>query len=192
MPLVIPGVFILPYTDRNIRTMLTLLMEGDEQAARQILDYYKKELGFFASGLKIVANILTDYMFLCPSRRAVRELASNPTLTQSTYEYYFDYNIPGPVALVLGTYHVSEVFYVFQQSIKELTRNDKYICDAFGSYWRNMAVSGNPNIGQYIPTGWNPYGIGNIVQSINYPVTGLNHDKVRQDRCLFWDEMLFW
>ena len=66
----------------------------------------------------------------------------------NVYSYYFDHPEPWPEHPQFGTFHTSEVPYVFD-TLKTVghpfTSEDDKISDRMSSYWVNFAKTGNPN-----------------------------------------------
>jgi para-nitrobenzyl esterase len=74
--------------------------------------------------------------------------ANQVKLSGKVHTYFFDRSIPWPEHPEFGTFHTSEVAYVFGNL--ELTRHpfgsiDQQVSDAVSSYWMNFAASGDPN-----------------------------------------------
>ena len=74
--------------------------------------------------------------------------ANQAKLGRKVYTYFFDRPIPWPEHPEFGTFHTSEVPYVFENL--EFTRHpfdsiDQQVSDAVSSYWMNFAASGDPN-----------------------------------------------
>ena len=64
------------------------------------------------------------------------------------YSYYFDHPEPWPQYPQFGTFHTSEVPYVFDTLYTvehPFTAEDQSISDQMSSYWTNFAKTGNPN-----------------------------------------------
>jgi para-nitrobenzyl esterase len=64
------------------------------------------------------------------------------------YSYYFDHPEPWPEHPQFGTFHTSEVPYVFNTLNTvghPFTAEDDKISDRMSSYWANFAKTGNPN-----------------------------------------------
>jgi para-nitrobenzyl esterase len=76
--------------------------------------------------------------------------AKNRAATARTkvYTYYWDHPEPGPNKNVFGTFHTSEVPYVFNSlrlSDRPWEPADREIAQMMTSYWANFAANGDPN-----------------------------------------------
>ena len=64
------------------------------------------------------------------------------------FVYYFSRVPPGPEGARLGSYHASEIRYVFDnlsQIDRPWTDVDRQLADTMSSYWVNFATTGDPN-----------------------------------------------
>lgn len=62
--------------------------------------------------------------------------------------YFWNHVLPGPDAARYGTFHTSEVPYVFNSldySDRPFTDDDRKIADMVSSYWARFAATGDPN-----------------------------------------------
>jgi para-nitrobenzyl esterase len=90
------------------------------------------------------------------------------------YLYYFNRVPPGPGGERYGSYHASEISYVFG-TMRRAEPIDVKLSDTMSSYWVNFATSGNPN-GAGLPP-WPAYdqkkdlamGLGDKVAPIPVP-----------------------
>jgi para-nitrobenzyl esterase len=64
-----------------------------------------------------------------------------------TYLYYFSRVPPGPTSAQYGSYHASEIAYVFQNLLppRPWEDADRKLSDAMSTYWVNFATTGDPN-----------------------------------------------
>lgn len=91
----------------------------------------------------------TDGIFVCPARRATRDLAQYVTV----YAYEFnDENAPAPkipnLDFPLGAYHGADVQYLLNRigiPAPQFTPDQMLLSEAMISYWTHFAKNGNPN-----------------------------------------------
>lgn len=70
------------------------------------------------------------------------------------YPYLYEHVYPGPESAIFGTFHTSEVPYVFgilDQQGRPFTAEDRRISDEMQAYWLNFMRTGDPN-GNGLPT----------------------------------------
>ncbi len=61
------------------------------------------------------------------------------------YLYYFSKKPPGPFGERMGSFHASEIQYVFGTLGPAATDEDRKLSAQMGDYWTNFIASGNPN-----------------------------------------------
>jgi len=112
-------------------------------------------------------TILRDVMFLCPSRRVVRALASQNV---PAYLYHWAYHGDWIEDPILGDYHSSELEFVFDNAwppiIHTFSPRDQAMSDIMSEYWTNFAKTQNPNL----PMNW----ASNVTWPLFDNETGLN------------------
>ena len=86
-----------------------------------------------------------DFLFGWEMRTWVR--ASTKTGKSKAYLYYFSRVPPGPTSAQYGSYHASEIAYVFQNLLppRPWEDTDRKLSDAMSSYWVNFATTHDPN-----------------------------------------------
>jgi para-nitrobenzyl esterase len=70
------------------------------------------------------------------------------TAKTKAYTYYWNHADPGPDEKRYGSFHTSEVPYVFNtldKSSRPWTAEDHKIAETLGAYWANFAANGDPN-----------------------------------------------
>lgn len=143
------------FTDDDVDRILTDLASYNAQwpadAKDKILAAYprSKYKEFLGTNVARVADVASDMIFTCGSRRAVRELTRKGV---DVYFYHFEHHFAkfksikscGPAVFGLcGVYHGSELGFVWQKEHK--TDADKQMTKDFAFYWINLAKYGNPN-----------------------------------------------
>jgi len=98
--------------------------------------------------------LLRDYAFVCEARRALRALVTGGV---RAWQYKFDYKLRWPESqeLGLGTYHTSELPFVFRhawpQGLRHFDAEEWAIADLFNTFWGNFAGTADPNVGAQTP-----------------------------------------
>jgi len=133
-------------------------------------------------------HLMTDYVFTCSTRRAVRLVSQK----QDVHAYLFDYR-SGLAEKIVGDAHATELVYVFGKPfvLLEFTEKDRQISAMFHHYWTNMIKTHDPNNAKENPqptyVNWVPYKKDSEYLNIQDPKTtdiGLDyHSK----ECDFWD-----
>ena len=98
--------------------------------------------------LKSFRDVFTDSFFIGPTRGLVRAVSKSGG---KAYMYHFTMAIPSP-APDLGTYHTSEIAFVFDDIARvkntfQVPFEEKHqaLADTMSAYWVQFAKTGNPN-----------------------------------------------
>jgi para-nitrobenzyl esterase len=149
----------------------------------------KKEYNWTNPELKqrdLYSRLMTDYIFACPSRRAIR--ANN--VKNTTWEYQWDYR-SGIAEKLIGDGHATEIVYVFQHPwvLAEFTPKDRQIASMLKHYWLNFIKNHDPN-SQSKPAypNWLPYKADYEYLLINDPTTTRMEVDLDPETCDFWDQ----
>lgn len=170
-------------TVTDLRNALKLVV-NDDAKIDQILAKYP--ISDYGSPRLTLDAIVTDRIFYCPSRTAVRLIA--PQQPQ-TYFYQFTHVLSAFPSM--GSFHGLELPFVFH-SVSNITAlklkgKEKKLTDNMTAYWTNFAKTGDPNGGK-LPN-WPVYtndGDKNIVLDNKIKTnTGL-----RKDFCDFLSQLL--
>jgi para-nitrobenzyl esterase len=139
------------------------------------------------SGAHSLGQEITDAIFTCPSRRAARAAVANQT--EPVFRYLWTHVTPyaGGVLALGGTFHASEIPYVFGNFGAVLYSPmpaESVLSQQMGGYWANFAATGNPN-GTGLPT-WNQFDptADNLLQ-LDTPVANIS--GFEGAGCDFWD-----
>lgn len=135
------------------------------------------------------SRFMTDYIFVCPTRRAIRaNIPLNPT-----WEYQFAYR-NGLVEKLIGDAHAAELVYVFQHpwALGEFTPKDRALALLMKNYWVNFIKDFNPNANtnpKPKPSypNWLPYKADAEYLVIEDPDTTHMDTDLHGSFCGFWD-----
>ena len=130
------------------------------------------------TGERCAAQFVTDEIFYCSTRRAVRAVVASG---QPAYVYRFDYPIPSLEYDLFGDYHASEVQYVFGK--EEAVGSN--MSASMMAYWTNFAKAGTPN-GGGTPLAWPAYDAASDTILLLDTTTTTASD-ISTDVCDFWD-----
>jgi para-nitrobenzyl esterase len=132
--------------------------------------------------------LIADYSFVCGTRHFLRLIG--PTTTEKQYLYHFDHTPCSPVPN-WGVYHSSEIDFVYDTPsgcAVKFSPADETFAKQLGTWWSNMATSGNPNTPKTSTQNWPTYdATGDQDLYLN------NQFKVetgrRKSYCDFWDSV---
>ncbi len=114
--------------------------------ASQVLNEYP--ISQYGTGRDAYVALTTDLKFVCGARSAARAAAKGQT--EPVYRYVYTHALDNGSAAVkaLGPYHGTELAFVFDH-LNILgyvpTPAESALAKSFGSYWRNLGVTGSPN-----------------------------------------------
>ncbi|WP_437963494.1 carboxylesterase family protein [Sorangium sp. So ce260] len=140
----------------------------------------------YGSAQAAATAALGDAMFVCPTRRAARAIASGGA---PTYLYHFTYAPQGTIlGDGLGSFHSAEIRYVFGNPgmlIPEpLTEEELGMSQAIAGYWSRHAESGDPNGENAVE--WPTYD-AETDENIVLDVTISQQAGLKKDLCDAWD-----
>lgn len=132
--------------------------------------------------------ILTDYFFLCSTRRTVRSVNDNGNVA---YIYRFDYQGDFIADDFLGDYHTAELEFVFDnpKAKHKWTLNDTEISQVIGKYWANHILYNDPNGPAESPNvnftwpAWDDVTERHLI--LELPLSSQAY--LNMGRCKFWD-----
>jgi para-nitrobenzyl esterase len=133
----------------------------------------------------IFSRLMTDYIFACPSRRAIRaNIAQSPT-----WEYQWDYR-SGVAEKLIGDAHATEIVYVFQHPwvLGQFSPKDRQIASMLKHYWLNFIKTYNPNSESRPPyPTWLPYKSDAEYLQVGDPATTRMELDLDSSTCDLWD-----
>jgi carboxylesterase type B len=202
---IIPNRLHKPLIESDIPVIIEHVFPNNASMVNLTMDYYPASS--YNTTDDLVSELLRDYIFSCPSRRALLTVASQDI---PAYLYQFDY--PGDFIEdpYLGVYHSAELVYVFDNEwpplIHPFSKNDTEIASIFGYYWGNFVKYGNPNGGGDGNTFVSEKKeSNNLLSTIEWPKISIDNDvNLRIDLplyidtnllskvCNFWDDVKRW
>jgi len=143
-PIIVPGVRF-PMAPRDLDLCMHYFFDGHPRVLAEVDTYYPAA-SYKSTDLKAAA-ILRDYFFVCPGRRIMR--ATTGTGVANSRMYHFTYKGDWIEDPFIGDYHSAELEFVWDNEwppiIHIFSERDKFMADAFGTYWTNFAYSLDPN-----------------------------------------------
>eukprot|EP01099_Mayorella_cantabrigiensis_P004543 TRINITY_DN3420_c0_g1_i1.p1 TRINITY_DN3420_c0_g1~~TRINITY_DN3420_c0_g1_i1.p1 ORF type:complete len:585 (-),score=131.46 TRINITY_DN3420_c0_g1_i1:914-2581(-) len=143
IPGMVPGV-TLPLSESEVKTTLLHFFSSD--IVNQLLTVYYP-LTAYQSPDEQTAAILRDYIFSCPTRRALSKISQQG---RNGWMYHFTYQNDWIDYKAAGDYHAFELFFVFDnqwpRGVHNFTAADQTMADTFGYYWGNLGGAQNPNV----------------------------------------------
>jgi len=169
--------------------IITVMYKEDFAA---VLDLYPAILN--GDNKMPLAQVVTDYLFYCPNRQAIGEIAVNVPAFMYYFNHSLSFNAWGPSFNFCQPYvcHGAELPFVFNSAISggfNFTAQEEQLSVDMVNYWTNFAhsQSGSPNTGLPVPTTWPTY--SNVTRqaiTLATPVPLINID-LRNQYCDFWD-----
>jgi len=149
---------------------------------------------FFGDKRPAVADLGTDYIFLCSTRNMTFNLAKS---NKNVYLYRYDHTIsfanqvwsPNYTECVDYVCHAEEILTEFGTPILggfKYTKDEQVLSNLFMDYWTNFARNGNPNIGNKVMD-WPSYSMSNMTSLLlQTPMSSVEVDY-RSEDCNFFD-----
>ncbi|KYG02350.1 hypothetical protein BE18_02715, partial [Sorangium cellulosum] len=151
---------------------------GEEVVANYPSDTY-------GSAQAAATAALGDSMFVCPTRRAARAIASGGA---ATYLYHFTHAPESSLLGDLGAFHSAEIRYVFGNPgllvSEPLTEDELELSQAIMGYWSRHAETGDPN-GEDAAE-WPRYD-AETDENIVLDMTLSQEAGLKKDLCDMWD-----
>lgn len=138
-----------------------------------------------------IALVIRDFVFLCDLRRTASAMVASGH--KDVWLYQFDYKLRFSKPIGLGTFHSSELVYVFRKEgfprpLNPLhwDQNDWAMADTFTGYWGALAHKGDPSVVSGLPV-WRRFdastGAYMQLDVPSVPSTNLS------SHCAFWDSI---
>jgi len=137
-----------------------------------------------------IAEVATNGLFICASRRVARAIASHET---PIYFYTFDHEIVSPFwPFAIGAGHFAEISFVFGTAgLSQLTEEEKPLSRAMMDYWTNFAWDGDPNHGKARKWPTYRYGPSNDEKRITFDLKIKQATHFHENNCDFFDALFF-
>lgn len=137
-----------------------------------------------------IAEVATNGLFLCPSRRVARAISSHDT---PIYFYTFDHAVDSPFwPFDIGAAHFAEISFVFgTAALSQLTEEEKPLSRAMMDYWTDFAWDGNPNHGKARKWPLYRFGPSNDEKRLVFDLKIKQATHFHANNCDFFDELFF-
>lgn len=191
MALIIPGVSF-PVTAFQYPVAMMYVFGDNSTLVDSIVEMYP--LSSFDSPEDAMNVVVRDYIFACPTRRALRAIAAQG---ENVWMYRWDYRGDWIEDPLLGDYHTAELEFVWANSwpplIHLFSENDVKMAETIDTYWANFINTHDPNGNsssssrsseEYWPS-WNEQQKQNIVLAVPTEL----EQEYRADKCDFWDSV---
>jgi len=152
---------------------------------------YKGGPGFTAEALAL-ADLLGDWFFGCPTRRAARTISQHLAAEGSgkqVHLYRFTWRPQQSLMTLLGSFHGAEVPFVFNNltdnpPLLSFSPSDSLLSSSMIDYWAGFAKTGDPNQGFAVP--WPAHRKATDLHLVlDDAITQGQH--LEQAQCDFWD-----
>lgn len=179
-----------PITELDLQAALYELVVHNRTAVDEILLYYP--LSDYHTPQLQASAIITDWFFGCETQRSLQSIHKYGHV--DTYSYHFTYNLSFIESYLLGTYHGSELFFVFNKNIPivhSFTKHDKHIAELFGTYFTNFVKSHNPNTPvklQTVNVAWPEYSFDTPDNIAINTAPSIEHNY-NAHKCMLWNEI---
>jgi para-nitrobenzyl esterase len=140
---------------------------------------------YAGSYFQAAADVYTDGVFLCPTRKIARAIATSGT---PTFRYDFEHAITFPIPN-LGAFHGSELMFVFGNKLAglvSLQTDELPLSNDMMGYWGSMAAHGDPNTSSTSSFTWPPYQL-TTEPEIVLDLTLSTETELKKSQCDFWD-----
>lgn len=132
-----------------------------------------------------LAVLITDFFFVCPTRRAARafEVAG-----QDVFMYEFAHEIDFPFASGLGAFHGAELLFVWGNPYLgyEMTEEELPLSAEMQARWTRFATTADPN--DPAASDWPSWQADARVRAVfEIPLPIVAAEGLREEKCDFWD-----
>ncbi len=137
-----------------------------------------------------IAEVATNGLFICPSRRVARAISSYDT---PIYFYTFNHEVDSPFwPFDIGAAHFAEISFVFgTAALSQLTAAEKPLSQAMMDYWTDFAWDGNPNHGKVRKWPLYRFGPSNDEKRIVFDLKIKQATHFHANNCDFFDALFF-
>jgi len=186
--IIVPGITHEPLTEEDLELLLGHFFCNNDTTVQTILNEYPQ--ANYKGVDEQASMILRDFFFACPTKRALKAVASlnasYPWMYQFTYELHY------PIDPTLGDYHSSELNFVFDNAwpldgnLRLWNATDQEMAETFGVYWSNLVHNMNVMGQESTPRFWPNYDAVNQ-QDIMMDVPTSLEAQWLSSQCQMWD-----
>lgn len=178
-------------TDTEYSIALEVMFRSND-IRKKILKRYPQQ---GSNNEEVLAAVLTDYLFTCPSLYVADKSSKN------TWVYLFDhipsynlYSVIGVSECKDAVCHGAEVPFVFHTAKNigyEFTEDERLLSHAMINYWSNFVKNINPNdqLSGMKLSDWPRYKSDNANVILLTPINKIISKKDLKAECDFWDEI---
>ena len=143
----------------------------------------------FSSSFARVDALITSYMFVCSSRRTVREMRRQGV---PAWRYVFAENRGTLAYKLLGDFHTTDMDFLFGPTVGGMTAREEALKNVVQRYWSNFAATGDPNGnggggGSGADLRW-PEGDRDAMLVLKFAPQEVEYNRYT-DVCDFWDRV---
>jgi para-nitrobenzyl esterase len=138
----------------------------------------------FGSAKSAAIAALSDSVYVCPTRRALR--AITPTQREPAWRAVYRHVFEAGSLRPAGAAHGFDMFLGFHNmGMYPLSSAEQQLADAIAGMWQGLAADGDPSRATGL-TGWRPYNVQlDNAEVIDESMTSA--DGIRSALCNFWD-----
>eukprot|EP01064_Diplonema_japonicum_P037219 TRINITY_DN8664_c0_g1_i1.p1 TRINITY_DN8664_c0_g1~~TRINITY_DN8664_c0_g1_i1.p1 ORF type:complete len:543 (+),score=72.28 TRINITY_DN8664_c0_g1_i1:56-1684(+) len=185
IPLVVNGDFPA-FFDKNgwERTLRHFFNETMSEA----VDEFYSGLGFPTVEVKC-QNLITDFIFACPTRHLLRALRGNSKRSQPVFTYQFNQTLNTPSYNTTGDSHSSEIPYVWNLPASYWLPSDHALSAVMSSFWSSLTDSKSPVCENCNGLTWAEYGVApdGTDNFMSFMTPTMMKKDLKKDVCDFWD-----
>ena len=185
---VLPGQLHDPLVASDLPLILLHVFGNDSAVIESVLAAYP--VSAYSSVNNLTQALVRDWFFACPSRRLAAAATSESAGGSSVWLYEFGYLGDWVEDRELGVYHSSELEFVFNNAwpplVHSFSPRDQQMAAAFGSYWANLVVNRDVNVGEANEAAWEKWTAADK-RSLRLDVPIRAEQSLHAEVCDLWD-----